>query len=204
MARVPIGTLCQMRTQELTKLLARYTELTDRAIPELLNSSAVRFAQAAAKATPPAEGRKTIPKDKLYRPVEETGWDNQWKFRVRYRTKRKRGAKLFKSRSEAEKFSAIMNRGAARYGWAGALVDLGQPMPQVVPASFPFAGRGPTLAAQLSQAIAAAPGSNTAEIANRADYVSQLGQAAGLRVVNTGLTHACKRLEKEIANALND
>ena len=204
MARVPIGTLCQMRTQELTKLLARYTELTDRAIPELLNSSAVRFAQAAAKATPPAEGRKTIPKNKLYRPVEETGWDNQWKFRVRYRTKRKRGAKLFNSRSEAEKFSAIMNRGAARYGWAGALVDLGQPMPQVVPASFPFAGRGPTLAAQLSQAIAAAPGSNTAEIANRADYVSQLGQAAGLRVVNTGLTHACKRLEKEIANALND
>lgn len=204
MARVPIGTLCQMRTQELTKLLARYTELTDRAIPELLNSSAVRFAQAAAKATPPAEGRKTIPKDKLYRPVEETGWDNQWKFRVRYRTKRKRGAKLFNSRSEAEKFSAIMNRGAARYGWAGALVDLGQPMPQVVPASFPFAGRGPTLAAQLSQAIAAAPGSNTAEIANRADYVSQLGQAAGLRVVNTGLTHACKRLEKEIANALNN
>ena len=204
MARVPIGTLCQMRTQELTKLLARYTELTDRAIPELLNSSAVRFAQAAAKATPPAEGRKTIPKDKLYRPVEETGWDNQWKFRVRYRTKRKRGAKLFNSRSEAEKFSAIMNRGAARYGWAGALVDLGQPMPQVVPASFPFAGRGPTLAAQLSQAIAAAPGSNTAEIANRADYVSQLGQAAGLRVVNTGLTHACKRLEKEIANVLND
>lgn len=203
MARVPIGTLCQMRTQELTKLLARYTELTDRAIPELLNSSAVRFAQAAAKATPPAEGRKTIPKDKLYRPVEETGWDNQWKFRVRYRTKRKRGVKLFNSRSEAEKFSAIMNRGAARYGWAGALVDLGQPMPQVVPASFPFAGRGPTLAAQLSQAIAAAPGSNTAEIANRADYVSQLGQAAGLRVVNTGLTHACKRLEKEIANVLN-
>ena len=202
MARVPIGTLCKMRTEELTRLLARYAALTDKAIPELLNSSAIKFAQAAAKATPPAEGRKTIPKDKLYRPIQETGWDNRWKFRVKYRTRRKRGVKLFENRTEAETFAAIMNRGAARYGWAGALLDLGQQMPQVVPASFPFAHRGPVLAAQLSQAIPAVPGSHTAEIANRADYISQVGQAAGLRVVNTGLTHACKRLEKEIANAL--
>lgn len=202
MARVPIGALCQVRTEELTRLLARYAALTSKAIPELLNSSAVKFAQAAAKATPPAEGRKTIPKDKLFRPIQETGWDNRWKFRVKYRTRRKRGVKLFDNRREAETFAAIMNRGAARYGWAGALLDLGQEMPQVVPASFPFAHRGPVLAAQLSQAIPAAPGSHTAEIANRADYISQVGQAAGLRVVNTGLTHACKRLEKEIANAL--
>lgn len=202
MARLPIGTLCQMRTEELTKLLARYAALTDRAIPQLLNSCAVKFAQAAAKATPPAVGRKTIPKDELYRPIQETNWNNQWKYRVRYRTRRKRGVKLFDNRTEAETFSAIMNRGAARYGWAGALLDLGKAMPQIVPASFPFASRGPILAAQLSQAIPAAPGSHTAEIANRADYVSQLGHAAGLRVVNTGLTHACKRLEKELANAL--
>ena len=202
MARVPIGTLCKMRTEELTRLLARYAALTDKAIPELLNSSAVKFAQAAAKATPPAEGRKTIPKDKLYRPIQETGWDNRWKFRVKYRTRRKRGVKLFENRTEAETFAAIMNRGAARYGWAGALLDLGQQMPPVVPASFPFAHRGPVLAAQLSQAIPAGSGSHTAEIANRADYISQVGQAAGLRVVNTGLTHACKRLEKEIANVL--
>lgn len=204
MARVPIGTLCEMRTEELTKLLARYAALTDKAIPELLNSSAIRFAQAAAKATPPAEGRKTIPKEKLFRPIEETGWNNEHKYRVRYRTRMKHGIKLFSSRAGAEKFSAIMNRGAARYGWGGALLDLGEPLPQIVPASFPFAGRGPELAAKLSQAIAAAPGSHTAEIANRADYISKVGQAAGLRVVNTGLTHACKRLEKEIANALNN
>ena len=202
MARIPIGALCQVRTVELTKLLARYAALTDKAIPELLNSSAIKFAQAAAKATPPAEGRKTIPKDKLYRPIQETGWDNRLKFRVKYRTRKKRGVKLFEDRTEAENFAAIMNRGAARYGWAGALLDLGQEMPQVVPASFPFAHRGPALAVQLSQAIPAAPGSHTAEIANRADYISLVGQAAGLRVVNTGLTHACKRLEKEIANAL--
>ena len=200
MARVPIGTLCEMRTEELTKLLARYAALTDKAVPELLNSTAVRFAQAAAKATPPAEGRKTLPKSVLFRPVEETGWNNQYKFRVRYRTKKKRGIKLFTSRGEAENFSAIMNRGAARYGWAGALQDLGQPLPQIVPSSFPFASHGATLARNLSQAIAAAPGSHTAELANRADYISQVGQAAGLRVANTGLTHACKRLEKEIAN----
>ena len=203
MARVPIGTLCEMRTEELGKLLARYAALTDKAVPELLNSTAVRFAQAAAKATPPAEGRKTLPKSVLYRPIEETGWNNEYKFRVRYRTKKKRGIKLFTSRGEAEKFSAIMNRGAARYGWAGALHDLGQPLPQIVPSSFPFANRAGTLAQALSQAIAAAPGSNTAEIANRADYISQVGQAAGLRVANTGLTHACKRLEKEIANGLS-
>ena len=203
MARVPIGTLCEMRTEELTKLLARYAALTDKAVPELLNSTAVRFAQAAAKATPPAEGRKTLPKSVLYRPVEETGWNNEHKFRVRYRTKKKHGIKLFSSRGEAEKFSAIMNRGAARYGWAGALQDLGQPLPQIVPASFPFAGRAGTLASALSQAIAAAPGSHTAEIANRADYISRVGEAAGLRVANTGLTHACKRLEKEIANELS-
>ena len=203
MARVPIGTLCEMRTEELTKLLARYAALTDKAVPELLNSTAVRFAQAAAKATPPAEGRKTLPKSVLYRPVEETGWNNEHKFRVRYRTKKKHGIKLFSSRGEAEKFSAIMNRGAARYGWAGALNDLGQPLPQIVPSSFPFANRAGTLAQALSQAIAAAPGSHTAEIANRADYISRVGEAAGLRVANTGLTHACKRLEKEIANELS-
>ena len=203
MARVPIGTLCRMRTEELTKLLARYTELTGEAIPELLNSCAVKFARAAAKATPPAAGKSTIPKDFLYRPVEDTNWNNKWQYRVRYRTKKKRGVKLFDSKAAAENFAAIMNRGAARYGWAGALVDLGEEMPRIVPASFPFAHRGPVLAAQLSQAIAAAPGSNTAEIANRADYISQLGEAAGLRVVNQGLTYACKKIEKEIANALN-
>lgn len=203
MARVPIGTLCEMRTEELSKLLARYAALTDKAVPELLNSTAVRFAQAAAKATPPAEGRKTLPKSVLYRPIEETGWNNEYKFRVRYRTRKKHGIKLFTNRGEAEKFSAIMNRGAARYGWAGALEDLGEPLPQIVPASFPFANRAGTLASALSQAIAAAPGSHTAELANRADYISQVGQAAGLRVANTGLTHACKRLEKEIANELS-
>ena len=89
MARVPIGTLCEMRTEELGKLLARYAALTDKAVPELLNSTAVKFAQAAAKATPPAEGRKTLPKSVLYRPIEETGWNNEHKFRVRYRTKKK-------------------------------------------------------------------------------------------------------------------
>ena len=203
MARVPIGTLCEMRSAELTKLLERCSRLVTDAMPELLNSTAVRFAQAAAKATPPAEGRKTLPKSVLYRPVEETGWNNQYKFRVRYRTKKKHGIKLFSSRGEAEKFSAIMNRGAARYGWAGALQDLGQPLPQIVPSSFPFANRAGTLAQALSQAIAAAPGSNTAEIANRADYISQLGQAAGLRVANNGLVQMCKRLEQEIANAAN-
>ena len=41
MARVPIGALCQVRTEELTRLLACYAALTDKAIPELLNSSAV-------------------------------------------------------------------------------------------------------------------------------------------------------------------
>lgn len=203
MARVPIGTLCEMRSAELTKLLERCSRLVTDAMPELLNSTAVRFAQAAAKATPPAEGRKTLPKSVLYRPVEETGWNNEHKFRVRYRTKKKHGIKLFSSRGEAEKFSAIMNRGAARYGWAGALQDLGQPLPQIVPASFPFANRARPLASALSQAIAAAPGSHTAELANRADYISRVGQAAGLRVANTGLTHACKRLEKEIANGLS-
>ena len=65
------------------------------------------------------------------------------------------------------------------------------------------ANRAGTLASALSQAVAAAPGSHTAELANRADYISQVGQAAGLRVANTGLTHACKRLEKEIANGLS-
>jgi len=196
---VPISVLVKRRSDELDKLLARYAELTGKAIPELLNSTAVRFARAAFRATPPDEGRTTISGDKLRRRVIAFA---DGRFKVRYRTRKKKGVKYFSERAAAEDFANIMNRGAARYAWAGALTAFGQDLPKVVPASFPFAGRGPTLAAMLSHGVEAGPSSPFAEVRNSGDYVAERSMNAGLRTANTGLAAGIKRLEEEIAHGL--
>lgn len=200
MAGVPITVLVKRRSEELDRLLARYAELTGKAIPELLNSTAVRFARAAFRATPPDEGRTTISGPKLRRKIVAFA---DGRFRVRYHTRRKKGVKYFSDRGEAEAFAEIMNRGAARYAWAGALTAFGQELPKVVPASFPYAGRGPTLAAMLSHGVAAGPSSTFAEVRNSGDYVAERSMNAGLRTANTGLAAGIKRLEEELAHGLN-
>lgn len=196
---LPITLLAERRTDELQKLLARYAELAGKAIPELLTGTAIRFARAAFRASRPAAGSVTIPNDKLYRHVTEF---SDGRARVRWRTRKGSWKRFFRSPEEVGTFRAIMNRGAAKYGWAGALVDLGQPLPRIVPASFPFAGKAPELAAKLSHGVPATPSSPFAEVRNSGDYVSQEAMNAGLRLVNSGLARSIKKLEEDMANGL--
>ena len=199
---VTIDILVERRTQELDRLLARYAELARKGLPELLNSTAVRFTRAAVRATPPGEGKTTIPGEALYRPIKDLSRPGQSRYRVRFRTRNAKGVRYFSERAEAESFSAIMNRGAAKYGWAGALPDLGQPLPRITPASFPFAGRGPGLARLLSRGSSATEGAPVAEVSTSGDYVALAAMNAGLRIANLGLKQGIKRLEEEIAHGL--
>ncbi len=199
---VTIDILVKQRTAELEDLIARYSWLVKREMPKILNATAVRFLRAALRATPPGEGKTTIPGEALYRPIKDLSRPGQSRYRVYFRTKNAKGPRYFSERSEAESFSAIMNRGAAKYGWAGALVDMGYPLPRIVPRSFPYASRGPILAAKLSKGYPADMTSPVAEVRNAADYVSLAGMNAGLRIANLGLKQGIKRLEEDIANGL--
>ena len=150
----------ELKTAEYHRKLARLVELSKKNAHELVTDTAKRFAGAARNAMPPDEGKTRIQPESAKRKIIDITspgtWENtrfgkvnrnahfgqnKYDFVVLLDRRDRAGRKLrfFQSRQEAEQFSFIKNRGAARYGWAQATAALGGAAPRVTPAGFPFA-----------------------------------------------------------------
>lgn len=206
------------------KALARLDGLAKKHGLELMVDTAKRFAGYARNHMPPNLGKPKISKEAAYRPVRDLsnpkswagvhGKMNRWArfgpekfmFLVPFRRPDRHGVKYFHTKAEAERWSAIPNRGAARYGWAQGAKALGAArVPAVTPAGFPFAKNRDKLMGLAGKTRVERHENPAVEIENHSTAAGLphllRSEISGKRQAAAGLNRAIRKIEKELEKA---
>lgn len=225
MAYVKVTHDLAARLEDYNFLLDKVAAIMEDGARKTIRGSALRFAQQAAKHSPPDAGRAVIRKENLARSsraMVNLLDPNDWKsremihyFRIkRYVNKtpygvfngRRKRWNWYGSLQEAQDRMLIPARGAGRYGWLQALPVLGESVKPVVPASSKYAGLAGKFTAQGkigTTAIEETEHRLTITVTNATtaysnDYPLQYASAKAVNLVNLGLKKMLKQIEKDM------
>jgi hypothetical protein len=114
-------------TSKLDSAITKAMKKTGVDLSTAIKEASVLFLQSAARQTPPDAGKQRFSKRTNERPITPLkNPQGKTRYKVPYRTHKKRGKKYFDSLAEAKSFSKIKWRGIGRAGWWGSLPVLGK------------------------------------------------------------------------------
>jgi hypothetical protein len=118
----------KLDTTRLTSAIKEVSKNTKVSLEKAVKDASILFLQSAARATPPQEGKATFNKRTNFREVIalKDKKTDKVRYKVPFRTLKRKGRKFFESLAEAISFSRVKWRGIGRAGWWAGLIALGQ------------------------------------------------------------------------------
>lgn len=186
----------------LDKAVARWKKVSAAGCKDIVTEAAAIAVTSASKHTSPGAGKSTIPAANYKRTVTVLhGKDGRKdRYKVPYRTAKKRGRKFFDKLKDAKAFARIKFRGMARAGWFLSLLKLGK---NLTSDHQKMLNNSPQIANRAEHRVTIKNGINgrSITITNATEGISNQGSrgvAQGIRSAKNRINYLAKQLERQL------